>query len=364
MRDKEIKNRAYFFIGGREVKISATGKNLVSQYRFPTSAFGPAADYTGIPVNEPGAEKLYTIQLPVPVVNFGVTVVGQSANSEIDPWVLGSKDENDVQGYAGLPVNVNGFLFDYQADSETAGAVFPLTKRYYIAVDSGSDRFTNQSLPGQYVLKAWVNDLTPPAVRLVTTELSAGRPTIVARATDAQSGVDPFSLVLQYNGNVLLGASAYDPVSGLVLFGMPSNAPKLTAAAKKKTIIVNASDNQESKNVNTIGQNVLPNTTDRTTKVRVVDKPTVTWLVPSSGSCLNTTTRLVVVAGSTKKLENVVFDADTKKLASKKADATTGLAFVDWKAKQAGKGKHVLRATVRDASGRTATAIRRVRVCK
>ena len=77
-------------------------------------------------MNEPGAEKLYTIQISVPVVNFGVSVVSQSANSEIDPWVLGSKDENDVQGYAGIPVNVNGLMYDYRADIETAGAVFPL----------------------------------------------------------------------------------------------------------------------------------------------------------------------------------------------------------------------------------------------
>src|SRR5262249_3282812 len=60
---------------------TVTGQNLVSQYRFPTWPFGPAANYTGIPENEPGAEKLYTIQIAVPVVNFGVTVVGQSSNS-------------------------------------------------------------------------------------------------------------------------------------------------------------------------------------------------------------------------------------------------------------------------------------------
>jgi hypothetical protein len=46
-----------------------------------------------------------------------------------------------------------------------------------------------------------------------------------------------------------------------------------------------------------------------------------------------------------------------------KADSA-GLAFADWKAKQAKRGKHVLRATVRDAAGRTVTAVRRVRVCK
>jgi hypothetical protein len=254
-------------------------------------------------------------------------------------------------------------MFDYQADIETAGAAFPLAKRYYIAVDSGSDVFTGQSLPGQYALNAWINDLTPPALHLVTTRLSAGRPTIVARATDAQSGVDPLSLVLSYNGGVLLGASAYDPVSGLVLFALPSNAPKITAAKKKKSMVAIASDNQEAKNVNTIGSNVMPNTTYRTAKVSVVTKPTVTWLVPSSNQCVSATTRLVVVAGSNRTLKNVTFRADAKRLGAKKAD-TTGLAFVDWKAKLAKKGKHVLRATVRDAGGRTVTAARRVRVCK
>src|SRR5262249_367085 len=193
----------------------------------------PSATYSGTqPFSEPGAEKLYTIQISEPAVNFGVSVLSQTANSEIDPWVLGSKDENDVQGYAGIPVHVNGLMFDYRADIETAGAAFPVAKRYYVAVDSGSDAFTGESLPGQYILNAWVDDLTPPAVHLVTTRLSAGRPTIVARATDGQSGVDPLSLVLSYNGGVLLGASADDAASGLVLFAVPTNAPKIAAAKK------------------------------------------------------------------------------------------------------------------------------------
>ena len=113
--------------------------------------------------------------------------------------MLGSKDENDVQGYAGLPVNVNGLMYDYRADIEAAGASFPLAKRYYVAVDSGSDVFTGKSLPGRYVLRAWVNDLRPPAVKLADDARRRGRPTVVAVATDAQSGVDPLSLVINYN---------------------------------------------------------------------------------------------------------------------------------------------------------------------
>ena len=73
--------------------------------------------------------------------------------------------------------------------------------------------------------------------------------------------------------------------------------------------MLSASDNQEAKNVNTIGANVLPNTNYRSSKIAVVNKPTVTWLVPGQNQCLSATTRLVVVAGSTKTLKSVVFRA-------------------------------------------------------
>jgi hypothetical protein len=341
-----------------------TGPNRVSQYRFPSWAFGPPVDYTGPGFNESGAENLYTIRLSVPTINFGVAVLAQSSNSEIDPWVLGSKDENDVQGYAGTPVNVNGLMFDYRADIEAAGAAFPATKRYYIAVDSGTHPFTRQALPGRYVLKAWVDDLRPPSLKLVTTRLAAGRPTIVAVARDGQSEIDPLSLVLQYNNNVLLGASAYDPGTGLVLFDVPSNAPAIKTGKKKKALLI-ASDNQEAKNVNTIGESVLPNTNYKAVRLTVVSKPTVAWLVPKQNACLRATTRLAVVAGSTKKLTMVTFYDGKKKIGARKPDAA-GLAFADWKVQRASKGKHMLRAKVRDARGRTATATRRVRVrvCK
>jgi hypothetical protein len=341
-----------------------TGKNLVSQYRFPSWAFRPPPDYGGGPgVNDSGAERLYTIRLSVPTINFGVFVLAQSANSQIDPWVLGSKDENDVQGYAGLPVNVNGLMYDYRANIEAAGAAFPLTKRYYVAVDSGSDPFTGQSLPGRYVLQAWVNDLSPPSLKLVTTRLAAGRPTVVAIARDAQSGIDPLSLVLNYNNNVLLGASAYDAGTGLVLFVIPSNAPAIKAAKKKKKALLIASDNQEAKNVNTIGTNVLPNTNYKSVKLAVGNRATVAWLVPARNACLRTTTRLAVVAGSTKKLKTVTFYNGKRKIGSSKLDSA-GIAFKDWNVKKVKKGKHALRATVRDAGGRTATTSRIVRVCK
>ena len=93
----------------------------------------------------------------------GDSVIQASANSLVDPWLLGSKDERDVQGYAGTPVSVNELTFDFGIDIGAAGASFPKVQRFYVSVDSGSDDFTHQSLPGGYVLRSWVNDVTPPS---------------------------------------------------------------------------------------------------------------------------------------------------------------------------------------------------------
>ena len=117
-----------------------SGADKASVYRWPTAPFGPAASYNGPPVDENGAEKLYVTDLTQPAVNIGVAVVGQSASSLIDPWFLGSRDENDVAGYTGTPVNVNSYLFHYRADVQAAGLQYPLQGRYYVAVDSGEQR--------------------------------------------------------------------------------------------------------------------------------------------------------------------------------------------------------------------------------
>ncbi|MDX6412526.1 MAG: hypothetical protein QOE91_2042, partial [Gaiellaceae bacterium] len=335
------------------------GENNVSEYRWPSWPFGPPPSYTGASMNESGAEKLYTTLLSVPAINLGVSVLVQSSNSIIDPWLLGSPDENDVQGDAATPVNANSLMFDFRADVEAAGTVFPRTKRYYVSVDSGSDPFTGQAFPGQYILRSWVDDLTPPRLSLLTTRVAAGRPTLAARATDSQSGVDPLSIVVGYN-NVLLGAAAYDPISGIVIFPIPANAPVLKAG--KRAAILSASDFQETKNVNTIGTNVMPNTAFTNVKLKVVSGPAVSWLAPTTNACTGKTPRLLVVASSTKKISSVTFFDGKKKLKTIKT-GVAGLYAQDWSTNGARKGKHVLRATARDAAGRTVSASRAVRVC-
>ncbi len=337
-----------------------TGVSHVSSYCCPSAPFGPAPTFTGPPMNEDGAEHLYWTSIDQPVVNFGVSVLAASPGSLIDPFVLGSKDENDVQGYAGIPTDVNDLTYDANLDIGAAGAQFPRLQRFYVAVDSRADPFTDKPLKGSYLLNAWINDVTPPTVRLLTRRVSAGRPLMVAQVDDAGAGVDPLSLVFNYKG-VIIGASAYDPLSGIAVFGLPSQAPKLTPGTTKSLIV--AADYQEAKNIDTVGSNLYPNTAFRSTNVKVVDGPAVTWVEPPANVCALKRDRLVVVAGSTTKVLKTEF-RDGDRLIGTDTTGPGGIFSVNWATGSLAKGAHQLTATVVDRSGRKAVAARQLRVCK
>jgi minor extracellular serine protease Vpr len=339
---------------------TAKGTNRVSVYCCPAEPFGPPPTYVGAPMNEDGAETLYSYEVNQPIVNFGVSVLAASPGSLVDPFVLGSKDENDVQGYAGIPTDVNALTFDANVDVGAAGVQFPRLQRFYVAVDSRADPFTNRPQKGKYVLNAWVNDLTGPTVRVLTTRITAGRPLIVAEVADAQSGVDPLSLVINYN-HALVGASAYDPGSGIAIFGIPGEAPAFRAG--KTPLVLQASDYQEAKNINTVGDDIYPNTTFKQSKLTVVNGPTITWLSPPANACTLKSDQVTALADSTKKVEQVVFTVDGKRIGVDRS-GPSGIYSLAWKTAKLKKGKHLLVATVTDAAGRTAATARDVRVCR
>jgi subtilisin family serine protease len=336
------------------------GVSRAAVYRYPAAAFGPAANYVGAPVNEDGAETLYRIRLDDPSINVGAAVILSSPGSLVHPWVLGSPDENDVQGYAGTPVNVNNLTVDYPLDIGAAATVFPRTKAYYVSVDSGRDPFTGRSLGGSYVLRAWVDDLQPPLLGLITARVSAGRPTIALRVVDLGAGVDPYSLVIGY-GRAMIGAAAYDPETGIAIFPLPRAAPALRAG--KRTIDAQAADFQEAKNVDSVGDELLPNTTFASGPITVVNRPTVTWVAPEASACAAKQTPLVVIASSTVAVRSVRFLDARKPIATVKRGGS-GIYSAVWKPGSAPKGKHTLRAIVTDATGRKAEAQRVVRICK
>ena len=336
------------------------GVSRTSVYRYPAAAFGPAPSYFGAPVNEDGAETLYRIRIDEPAINVGAAVILSSRGSLVHPWFLGSPDENDVQGYAGTPVNVNNLTIDYPLDIGAAATVFPRTKAYYVSVDSGRDQFTGRSLGGSYLLRAWVDDLQPPLLGLITNRVSAGRPTIALRVIDLGSGVDPYSLVIGYRG-ALIEAAAYDPASGIALFPLPRQAPVLRTG--KRTLTASAADFQEAKNVDSVGDELLPNTAFASGSITVVNRPTVTWVTPDVNECTARQAPLVVLASSTAAVRSVRFFDGRKLLATDKRGGA-GLFTALWKRGGAVKGKHALRAIVTDANGRKAEAQRVVRVCK
>ena len=340
------------------------GPSAVEVYRYPGAAFGPPPAYTGPTMAEGGAERLYKFDLDLPAANFGVAVIASGAGTVADPWVLGSKDENDVQGAAGTPVNVNPLTIGFLLDAGTAGASLPRPGDYYVSVDSPRDEFTGRLYAGPYVLKAWVDDVSPPLIVPVTTRVSAGRPTLVARVVDdflaPGAGVDPLSLVIAYRGSIV-GAALYDPVAGLALFPLPAAAPRIPVGRTPATIV--ASDFQEAKNVNTSGENIMPNTNFAAARFQAVNAPTIQWLYPERRECATAQTRLVAVAGSTRTIRSVRFLAGRRTIATVR-QGPAGLYGTTWRTAGAKKGRHVLRAVVRDAAGRTATAERVVRICR
>ena len=138
-----------------------TGEDRARVYRWPTSPFSILGIFGVDPsVNDDGKEKLYSLDIQRQAVNAGVVVVRPrpklnasitallSSNQPIHPWFMGSLDENNVLGYAGIPVNLNGQLPDFLYSIGAAGGVFLPPGRYYVSVDSGRDLFNGRALAG------------------------------------------------------------------------------------------------------------------------------------------------------------------------------------------------------------------------
>jgi hypothetical protein len=337
---------------------TSKGTSYVSQYRFPLWPFGPPPDYSGKPFNEDGAEQVYTVRVSEHVANAGAAVLANAPNALVEPWFLGSLNEDDVQGYPGTPVNVNGLTFEYQFDNQAAAVDFPHEGRYFVAVDSRADPYTNEPLRGQYLLHAWQDDVTPPRFRFLTTTVSPGRPLLAGIATDRGAGVDPLSLVIGYKGSLLL-AGFFDPTTGLVLWPL-DGAPKIGLG--RTPLIAIASDYQESKNIDQAG-NILPNTTFRSVRLHAVARPTLTWLLPRPRACAAKTEPLFVIAGAAHGVRSVRF-FDGRRLVATAKRGTEGLFTARWPTAKAKHGAHVLRAVATDRRGTTVSATRVARVCR
>jgi subtilisin family serine protease len=352
-----------------------SGDNRATAYRWPTSPFSILGIFGVDPsVNDDGNEKIYSLTITKQAVNAGVVVVKPapeldasitarfSSNQPIHPWFMGSLDENDVLGYAGIPVNVNGSLPDFLYSIGASGGVFLPPGKYYVSVDSGRDLFTGKSLAGRYTLRSWVNDVKPPTVKILTKTLSSGRPTIVAKVSDAKSGVDPASMQLTFGPSQrrsTVQAALYDPATGIAAFSIPKEALPLESGTQFMQLTV--SDYQEAKNINTESESPFPNTRFAGLRAEAVPRPTVTWVTPEKGRCAAARQKLLVVANDNVQISSVGF-FDGQRQIGRVQKNTAGLYQATWSGRKR-KGAHVLTAVASDVRGREGQAEQTVRVC-
>jgi hypothetical protein len=249
---------------------------------------------------------------------------------------------------------------DFLLGLGVAGADFPEVGKYYVAVDSGHDPFTGRSTARKYVLRSWINDVTPPKVKFITTRVSSGHPSFVVRVRDSQSGVDAHSLQLLIK-RAPFGATLFDPASGIAVVTLPRNVTGLIPGDEFVRLLV--SDFQETKNVDTEGEVPFRNTADQAARIKVVAGPTVTWISPNKGACLPRRAKLLVVANDNASISSVgFFDGDRQ--IGRVRKSTAGLYSFTWGTSGRKPGPHVLTATASDTRGRQAQATLPVRICR
>jgi hypothetical protein len=185
----------------------------------------------------------------------------------------------------------------------------------------------------------------------------------VAKITDAKSGVDPHSFQLFFgstNRRQSVGATIFDPTTGIAAFSIPRGAPPLEPGPQFMQLV--ASDYQESKNITTESDSPLPNTRFQGVRAEAVNGPAVTWITPEKGRCVAARQRLLVVASDNVQISSVGFFDGNRQIARVRKNVA-GLYETTWGTKGRRKGAHVLTATASDVRGREAEASQTVRIC-
>jgi subtilisin family serine protease len=214
---------------------------LVPQYRYPEAGSRLA-----------GPEQVFRVTLARPVANFGVVVLSRGRGVAVQPRIVGAGDENRLVGYTSLPFNLNPYLETFMEPRLAAGAVLPRPGKYDVVFDSPT-----RAGAGAYRFRFWVNDVTPPKLRVLRRAVPRGAPLRV-RATDAGSGVDPRSTVLLVDG-VRRPTTFRNGLLRVSTAGLRPGAHRL---------FLQVSDYQETRNMENVAR-ILPNTRRLTVTFRV-----------------------------------------------------------------------------------------------
>jgi len=221
--------------------------SFVSRYRYPENP-----REIGVTTILRGPERAYRIRLRKRVANFGVVITQLARGSRVEPRVVAQFDENRLTGYAGLPVNHNPYLDEFRDGVLAAGALSPLPGEYVVVFDSGT-----RAGAGSFTFRYWVNDVTPPTLRVRSRTVGRGRSVQVV-AADSGSGVYPNSIIATIDGEQVDAAFG----RGVISLSTDGFVPG------KHRLRLRVSDYQESKNTENVAR-VLPNTRTLTATFRV-----------------------------------------------------------------------------------------------
>jgi hypothetical protein len=227
---------------------STTGRPaLVSRYRYPEDPRG-----IGVTTVLRGPERVYRIRLTKHVANFGVVITQRGLGSRVEPRVVAQLDESRLTGYAGLPVAHNPYLEEFRSPVLAAGALSPIPGEFAVVFDSAS-----RAEAGSFTFRYWVNDVTPPTLRVRSRTVASGRPVQVT-AGDSGSGVFPDSIIATIDGDHVRTAFR----RGVIVLSTDGFAPG------KHRLRLRVSDYQESKNTENVAR-ILPNTRTLATTITI-----------------------------------------------------------------------------------------------
>ena len=103
----------------------------------------------------------FRLRLTGPRRTSASSITSRGRGSRVEPRVVAGLDENRLTGYAGLPVNHNPYMEEFRAPTLAAGALSPIPGEYGVVFDSAA-----RAGAGSFRFRYWVNDVTPPTLRL------------------------------------------------------------------------------------------------------------------------------------------------------------------------------------------------------
>jgi subtilisin family serine protease len=210
-------------------------KALVSIYRYPEDPSGLGVDRVLA-----GPEQVFRVRLRRPAANLGVALTTRSA---VQPRIVVGGDENRQAGPTALPLNVNPYLPTFLDRTPVSAVISPTPGTYDIVFDSRA-----RAGAGPFTFRFWVDDASPPTLRLLTASVRSGG-TLIASAKDRGAGVDPRAVFATVDGTPR--PAVYS--NGRVRIALRSLSPG------RHRLVLQVSDHQESKNMENVAR-ILPNT--------------------------------------------------------------------------------------------------------